>query len=92
MHHYHKTQDSSGSDIHTHTTVWPPIADKKLKMVVGVFLFVYRRRRKADANINARNSSLHESEDTSGDRVREHNYGYVVNAAFDQDEPQSTHL
>ena len=55
-------------------------------------VYLFRRRRKADANINARNSSLHESEDSSGDRVREHNYGYVVNAAFDQDEPQSTYL
>lgn len=55
-------------------------------------VYLFRRRRKADANINARNSSLHESEDSSGDRVREHNYGYVVNAAFDQDEPHSTYL
>ncbi|XP_042677073.1 zonadhesin-like [Centrocercus urophasianus] len=55
-------------------------------------VYLFRRSRKADANISARNSSLHKSEDTSGGGVREHNYGYVVNAAFDQDEPRNTYL
>ncbi|XP_032302492.1 IgGFc-binding protein-like [Coturnix japonica] len=57
----------------------------------AVYLF-RKNSRKANVNIGAQNASLHKSEDTPGDGVREHNYGYVVNAAFDRDEPHSTYL
>lgn len=45
-----------------------------------------------DIGGKSRDSSLKQSRDALADRVLEQDYGYIVNTAFDQNEPQNRAL
>ncbi|XP_009332378.1 PREDICTED: uncharacterized protein LOC103925393 [Pygoscelis adeliae] len=47
-------------------------------------VYLCRRKRKTDTDAKSRDSSLTQSREVLDDRLREQDYGYVVNTAFDQ--------
>ncbi|XP_030350861.1 zonadhesin-like [Strigops habroptila] len=61
-------------------------------ILISSAVYLYRRKRKMDTREISRNNSLKQSRNVLDDRVREHNYGCIVNNAFDQNEPQTTYL
>ncbi|KQK96034.1 hypothetical protein AAES_34487 [Amazona aestiva] len=61
-------------------------------ILISSAVYLYRRKRKMDTHEISRNSSLKQPRNVLDDRVHEHNYGCIVNNAFDQNESQATYL
>lgn len=61
-------------------------------ILISSTVFLCRKKRNVDTATISRDSSVKWSRDESDARVREQDYGCIVNSAFDQNESPNTHL
>uniref|UniRef100_U3JXW5 Zonadhesin n=1 Tax=Ficedula albicollis TaxID=59894 RepID=U3JXW5_FICAL len=61
-------------------------------ILISSTVYLFRRKRKVYSATVSRDSSFKWSRDESNARVREQDYGCIVNRAFDQNESPNTHL
>ncbi|XP_036245022.1 protein crumbs-like [Molothrus ater] len=61
-------------------------------ILISSTVYLFRRKRKMDTVVVTRDSSLKGSRDKLDARVREQDYGCIVNSAFDQNESPNAPL